>query len=188
MMMEFMNSQSESLGPYWPQPGRSILENLLADVPFPFQIQDGSSSSSASWDEKSATRIAHKLERIGIPDLSWARGQAEEETFRMEVRNLKIAQSDDTSEFFHSLICLLQQVMTFDTLNGYFHTSSASSRYFKEHPELKKEKPDMIDRHSTRLRQLVLQDRAKGIGSQEGLDDNHIRVAWPLGLIMIQKK
>lgn len=87
MMMKFMNSQSDSLGSYWPQPGRSILESLLADIPFPFQIHEGQTSSS-SWDEQSATRIAHKLERTGIPDLAWARGQAEEETFRMEVRKL----------------------------------------------------------------------------------------------------
>jgi secreted protein with Ig-like and vWFA domain len=84
MMMEFMNSHSDELGPYWPQPGRSILESLLADIPFPFQLKEAKSTSN--WDESSATRIAHKLESPGIPDLAWARGQAEEEKFRMEVR------------------------------------------------------------------------------------------------------
>lgn len=192
MMMEFMNSQSKSLGPYWPQPGRSILESLLADIPFPFEIQ-GDQSSTAPWDEKSATRIAHKLERTGIPDLAWARGEAEEETFRMEVRDFFDEWLPDEwaclSELFFLILkfAFLQQVMTFETLNGYFHTSSASNRYFKAHPELKKEKPDMIDRHSTRLRQTVLQDRAKGLGNKEGLDDDHVRVAWPLGLMMIRK-
>ena len=81
--MEFMNSHSEKLGPYWPQPGRSILESLLADIPFPSQLAHDSSTST--WDESSATRIAHKLESPGIPDLAWARGQAAEEKFRMEV-------------------------------------------------------------------------------------------------------
>lgn len=79
--------------------------------------------------------------------------------------------------------------MTFDTLNGYFHTSSASSRYFKIFPELKKEKPDMIDRHTEKLRECVLKERAqKEDGNPEGLDDDHVRVAWPLGLMMIRKK
>lgn len=84
MMMEFMNSRSEKLGPYWPQPGRRILESLLADIPFPFQIE-GNQAGSKAWDEKSATRIAHKVGSDGIPDLAWTRGKAKEETFRMEV-------------------------------------------------------------------------------------------------------
>jgi hypothetical protein len=78
--------------------------------------------------------------------------------------------------------------MTFKTLNGYFHTSSASMRYSKSFPELKKEKPDFIDRHSDRLRSRVLEERAQGVGNAEGLDDDHVRVAWPLGLMMIRKK
>lgn len=77
--------------------------------------------------------------------------------------------------------------MTFETLNGYFHTSSASSRYFKAFPELKEEKPDMIDKHVKLLRKEVLEERKAGIGSEEGLDDEHIRVAWPLGLMMIRR-
>lgn len=32
MMAEFMSSKSDFLGPYWPQPGRNLLENLLNDV------------------------------------------------------------------------------------------------------------------------------------------------------------
>ncbi|UZJ53050.1 hypothetical protein CBS101457_002370 [Exobasidium rhododendri] len=162
MMMEFMNSHSENLGPYWPQPGRSILENLLADVPFPFQLQGGQEDTT-TWDENSATRVAHKLASDGIPDLAWTRGEAREETFRME------------------------QVITFDALNGYFHTSSASMQYFKKNPDLQAEKPDLIDRHVERLRNLVLQERSKGVGIEEGLDDDHIRIAWPLGLMMIRK-
>ena len=77
--------------------------------------------------------------------------------------------------------------MTFADLNGYFHTSSASSRYFKAFPELKDEKPDMIDRHTEKLREAVLKERAEKDSNVEGLDDNHIRVAWPLGIMMIRK-
>lgn len=94
----------------------------------------------------------------------------------------------DLNEAEMCAITPLQQVMTFYTLNGYFHTSSASSRYFKAFPDLKKEKPDMIDRHAAQLRQKVLEQRAKGLGSSEGLDEDHVRVAWPMGLMMIRKK
>lgn len=80
-----------------------------------------------------------------------------------------------------------QHLKSFEDLNGYFHTSSASSRFFKQHPHLQQEKPDMIDRHTNRLREQVLKERSKGIGTQEGLDDDHVRVAWPLGLMMIRK-
>lgn len=87
MMLEFMNSQTEKLGPYWPQPGRSILESLLADVPFPSQLGTGEVDimNQNVWDDDSETRIAHKLASTGIPDLSWTRGEAPEEAFRMEV-------------------------------------------------------------------------------------------------------
>lgn len=82
---------------------------------------------------------------------------------------------------------LLQQLITFEALNGYFHTSSASMQYFKKNPDLQAEKPDMIDRHVEQLRNQVLQERANGIGTEEGLDDDHVRIAWPLGLMMIRK-
>jgi hypothetical protein len=78
-------------------------------------------------------------------------------------------------------------VITFEALNGYFHTSSASARYFKKFPDLQAEKPDLIDRHTEQLRAQVLKERANGIGTKEGLDDNHIRIAWPLGLMMIRR-
>jgi hypothetical protein len=90
MMMEFMNSHSEKLGPYWPQPGRRILENLLADIPFPTELKDNE-AEAVKWDKSSATRIAHKLESDGIPDLAWTRGHGKEETFRMEVRETPFA-------------------------------------------------------------------------------------------------
>ena len=32
------NDRANSLGPYWEQPGRSILDRLLVDVPRPSQI------------------------------------------------------------------------------------------------------------------------------------------------------
>lgn len=183
MMMEFMNSQAKNLGPYWPQPGRSILENLLKDVPFPFQLQQGGEDSA--WEEDSATRIAHKLASEGIPDLAWTRGAGEEETFRMEVGD---GARQTALRFAELAWNLLQQVMTFDQLNGYFHTSSASLRYFKAVPSLGMEKPDLIDRHADLLRAKVLQERADGVGCEEGLDDDHIRVAWPLGLMMVRKR
>lgn len=81
----------------------------------------------------------------------------------------------------------MQQVITFEALNGYFHTSSASAKYFKKYPDLQAEKPDLIDRHVEQLRTRVLEERASGIGTDEGLDDNHVRIAWPLGLMMIRK-
>lgn len=76
-MRRFMSSKDAKLGPYWPQPGRRLLENLLLDVAFP---QD-----TRKWDIGSATRVHHKLIRRGEPDLAWARGEAPEEEFRMEV-------------------------------------------------------------------------------------------------------
>lgn len=92
---------------------------------------------------------------------------------------------------FTGIACPLttaQHIMSFDALNKYFHTSSASARFFKEHPKMKEENPDMIERHTQELRKRVLDERRRGIASNDNLDDDHIRVAWPLGLMMIRKK
>lgn len=79
-MSYFMSSKSEGLGPYWPQPGRGILEGLLTDVPFPAKAEE------VHWDMDSAVRKHHKMSTKGIADISWTRKEAPEETFRMEVR------------------------------------------------------------------------------------------------------
>ena len=45
----------------------------------------------------------------------------------------------------------------------------------------------MIDKHVEKLKEIVLQQRREGVEA-DGLDDNHVRVAWPLGVMMIRKK
>ncbi|PWN35539.1 S-adenosyl-L-methionine-dependent methyltransferase [Meira miltonrushii] len=139
-------------------PGRELVEDLLNGFPFP-----SNSSCMTKWDIDSATRIQHTLSSPGIADLAWTQGKAPEEKFRMEL------------------------VRSFDDINGYFRTSSALSRYYKAHPEAKGQKPDMIDKHVEKLREAVLQER-KGGAQADGLDDDHVRVAWPLGVMMIRKK
>lgn len=63
-------------------------------------------------------------------------------------------------------------------------------RYYKAHPERKSENPDMIERHVAKLRADILQQRKEDGQSTnaEGLDDEHVRIAWPLGLMMIRKR
>lgn len=45
----------------------------------------------------------------------------------------------------------------------------------------------MIDKHVKKLKEAVLQERKDGVEA-DGLDDDHVRVAWPLGVMMIRKK
>lgn len=45
----------------------------------------------------------------------------------------------------------------------------------------------MIDKHIEKLKEAVLQERKNG-AQADGLDENHVRVAWPLGVMMIKKK
>ncbi|CEH19384.1 Methyltransferase [Ceraceosorus bombacis] len=157
MMKEFMSSYADFLGPYWPQPGRRLLENLYVDIPFP--------EDESVWDTSSAERRMHSLSAPGVPQIG-----SPELDFSMS------------------------QPMSFSSLNSYFHTSSASSRYKAQHPssfvagqDKAAAAADMIDLHVQKLREAVLRQRAQGMGTQEGLDDDHVRVAWPLGLMMIRK-
>lgn len=148
----------------------------------PFPLPPFLPEGSAIWEEASATRKTHTLLSPGVPQL-----ENPSEPFRMEVRH---------AHLLSSLVAALTQpshfttqtVFTFAQLENYFRTSSASARYFKEHAAAKAEKPDMIERHVAKLRAAVLQAREGGVGVEEGLDSEHVRVAWPLGLMMIRKR
>ncbi|PWN23770.1 S-adenosyl-L-methionine-dependent methyltransferase [Microstroma glucosiphilum] len=170
----FMQGDSkagDSIGPYFPQPGRSYLTNLLQQVPFPHEVRPALPSTlREQWDVSSATRKLHPLAGEGYADLSWTTAPdahalpAEAEPFRLE------------------------QVMSWERYESYIRSASAYHAYMREHAEEKEGPEDVVGRFVRSLRGKVDEERKRSIGTEEALDEAHVRVAWPLGLMAIKKK
>ncbi|CAO1619194.1 unnamed protein product [Parajaminaea phylloscopi] len=184
-------SNGLSLGPYWPQPRRSYLTDLYHPVPFPHELerQDPSAKNiSRGWDIASATRRTHPLASPCVVDLSWL-GQGPD--------------AQDMADLSKPL--RLESVWKWSQYESYIRTSSALHSYMKAHPEEREGKGDIADRAVENIRAKVLAARADskraggarararaGTGAygvdDAQLDDDHVRVAWPLGVMAIKRK
>ena len=170
----------ESIGPYFEQPGRGRLTNLLRDLPFPHDPTLALGEEvTTQWDASSAIRKTHPMlqdthDGVAKVDLSYYANR----TFTQR-------QGESPAEPFR-----LEQVMTWDQYEGYIRTSSALHSYLKVHPRDKQGgEGDIASRFVSRLKREVLDERkVNNVGMQEGLDDEHVRVAWPLGLMAVKKK
>jgi SAM-dependent methyltransferase len=169
--MQGNSKAGDSIGPYFPQPGRSYLTNLLQDVPFPHEVRPAlPRASQEQWDLSSATRKLHPLAREGYADLTWTNSPdahtlpAEADPFRLE------------------------QVMSWERYESYIRSASAYHAYMREHTEEKEGPEDVVGRFVRMLRGKVDEERKRGVGTEESLDQAHVRVAWPLGLLAIKKK
>lgn len=168
----------DSLGHYWPQPGRSYLTDLLKPLPFPRDpLCRGLLSRDLvnQWDASSSIRKAHSLESRGRADLSWLR--------------CPDLQTSDLSDPFR-----LEQVWNWNQYKPYIRTSSALHNYLKIHPEEKEEPGDLATLAAEEIKARVLANRKESVGenayaqADRQLDDDHVRIAWPLGLMAIKKK
>ncbi|CAO1616013.1 unnamed protein product [Jaminaea pallidilutea] len=192
-IFEFMQGDAQgSIGPYFPQPGRSLLTNLLKDVPFPNEIggsHDLPDEMLKQWDLASAVRHMHPMASDGHPDLSWLEQQ------RQQSSNATQQNEQSDEQPFR-----LEQRWTWAQYESYIRTSSALHNYLKNHPQEQRQQQqqqqqqgggDVASRFVERIRSKVLQQRRKGeavSSSVERLSDDEVRIAWPLGLMAICKK
>lgn len=184
-IFDFMQDNAQgSIGPYFPQPGRSLLTNLLKDVPFPNEI-DGLQSLPdemlKQWDLASAVRHMHPMASDGHPDLSWLEQQ------RRQSSNATQQNDQSDEQPFR-----LEQRWTWAQYESYIRTSSALHNYLKNHPQEQQQGGgDVASRFVERMRSKVLRQRRNGeavSSSVERLSDDEVRIAWPLGLMAIRKK
>ncbi|KWU42029.1 S-adenosyl-L-methionine-dependent methyltransferase [Rhodotorula sp. JG-1b] len=173
-----------TLGPYWEQPGRSIVESLL--VPFPFP----SRALTPSFDPTSYTRsfflreptpsgtttsspLPFKLEGLA-PD-------AQSGTYTLD--SDRSAGGDGTRTVLLSRSgSLLTRDWTLAQLVGYLRTWSAAHAYNEKNPAAATAAHDCVDEFVAQL-----QEHGLGLGS-DGQRAETIQVAWDVGLIMGRKK
>lgn len=230
---EEAGQEGSSIGPYFPQPGRGYLTQLLQPVPFPHQVStfeagNGGKLSEedlAQWDTESATRDFHPLVEGGKADLSWVTSAPTSTTtsswekakwaegpsspppmapLAQPDRNGRVifVRADPTKKTTTTTTrsrdlsnpLRLEQIWTWDQYEGYIRTSSALHAYLKAHPDekAKEGKDDIANRFVKGIREKVLAERKKRREGQEvkagWLEDEQVRLAWPLGIMAIAKK
>lgn len=171
--------QEESIGPYFEQPGRGYLNNLLRDLPFPQDSSSGDEELIKKWNTQSIVRKFHPI-RDDLP----IQGVTQIDLRYYSQTSFK-ARSEKPHEPFR-----LEQVMSWKQYEGYIRTSSALHSFLKVYPNDAHNHggKDIAARFVRKLRGKVLDDRKNNaIGTEEGLDDEHVRVAWPLGLMAISR-
>lgn len=158
LITDFMRGPS-SLGPYWQQPGRSIVEALLDSIPFP--AQPSSSKISDGWPD--FPRAAHVHEPPAAVDSD---GVWDPESF---LRIKTDAQEEPLG---------IKKRLTWDKLQSYLRTASALHKYKEEHPE--DEESDIVRRFAARLRTALEEKEGKTV---EELD-----VEWPAVVMLAGKR
>ncbi|CAD6933466.1 unnamed protein product [Tilletia controversa] len=120
-----------NVGGFFEQPGRTILERGLVDVPWPWEVEG---CDAAEWDQASASRSMHSVlslhtnsEWPPIHNESQAAGQ------------------------------VMDRVVSWDGLERYLRTASAVNNFLHQHPDDKAQHAgrDVVQRFVDRLRENV---------------------------------
>ncbi|KAG8847462.1 hypothetical protein FRB96_001603 [Tulasnella sp. 330] len=153
---------SHSLGPYWQQPGRGILERHIQEIAFP---------SSNDWDATSARRIHFAGDLAPeLKDMPFHALPREDTGEAWQVPQDVEFKSDS----------ILEKKLTWDGIRSYLWTWSSLHEYHRKHPEDRERRGngrdgDIADRFIEQLKEKV----PAGL---DGLD-----VSWPVSLMMIKK-
>ncbi|GAA5945145.1 hypothetical protein JCM3775_004870 [Rhodotorula graminis] len=188
-----------TLGPYWEQPGRSIVEGLLVNFPLPAASPSSPipSSTASQFDPASLTRtffLRPDAEQGALPPLlePLAAPLRPPSTSSSSLSTTWLAPSPSSSaaspaapsptglarlEVHRTL--LLTRHWSVAELEGYLRTWSAAHAYDEAHSSEGNGKGDVV---SGFVRQL----RERGLG--ELSEGETVEVAWEMGLVMGRKR
>jgi len=152
----------EALGPHWSQPGRSILEKGLAEVPFPWEIH---SDLEKTWDVNSASREMFSLKGLSKESYLKEWPQTHQETSSEE---------KEMSKSF-SKSTLLEYFKTFSALHEYQKNNTADIELVKEGKG-----NDLASSFANTLWREMEKAEGKTLKEVEG--------KWPLALMICKKK
>lgn len=158
LVAEYSNGTGpDSIGSYWEQPGRKILDDHLKAIRFPI---------SPEWDVSSARRIYFAGDHV--PDHM---------PLKYTPLSALLGGGLPEGEESRSDI-LLEKEFSWDALQSYLRTWSSLHSFHQQHPEDEAKKGggadgDIVDRYVELLRKEI--------------QGNALKVQWPLALIMIKK-
>ncbi|TKY86279.1 hypothetical protein EX895_005104 [Sporisorium graminicola] len=169
-----IDAKIDSIGEFWEQPGRGIVNQGLQPVPFPTSFPD----IAAHWDEASAFKRTFSTTGLQADQIwsSWPPLTTTPLTSDLspEVKAEFEGDHKDTT---------MDKYLNWDQLASYLRTWSATHTYLTQHPDDKQQNggKDVVDRF---LEQL--QNEVKRANGGKHVEELHLR--WPLCFVMIKKK
>lgn len=167
----------DSIGEYWEQPGRSIVNQGLQPVPFPTTFPE----IAAQWDEASAFKRTFSTTGLN-PDQIWSSWPPLPASSQLE--SSTTLSPEVKSEFIGTHPTeTMDKHLTWSQLASYLRTWSATHTYLSEHKHDKDQHggKDVVDRFLDILKTEVT--RANG-----GKEVEELHLRWPLCFVMIKKK
>ena len=176
------SADASTLGPYWSQPGRSIVEGLLDQIPFP--LTPSPYPDTSTLPDLDADDPSPSSERIDEPLLPPLGGDESFDFSSWDPHTaIRLKRHPDGSPW------LMRKMFTLPTLDGYLRTWSSLHTYHESHPEDAARtdqgpvEGDIVDRLVGRIAVGMGGEGPRG-GEQKG----EIEGAWSLTLMMIKKK
>ncbi|KAJ9480350.1 Trans-aconitate 3-methyltransferase [Pseudozyma hubeiensis] len=172
-----LNGQTrvDSIGEYWEQPGRSIVNQGLQPVPFPTSFPE----LESHWDKTTAFKRTFSTHGLDADQIwsSWPPLT----TSTLEATGLPEPVKKEFTGDQEGIT--MDKKLNWDELAKYLRTWSATHTYIEQHPEEKEQRGglDVVDRFLVQLREEV----TKQNGGKE-VEELHLR--WPLCFVMIKKK
>ncbi|GAA5893720.1 class I SAM-dependent methyltransferase [Sporobolomyces salmoneus] len=149
------------MGPYWEQPGRSIVENLL--IPFPLPVSSNFSSQIPP-DRTRTQSICDAFDRDSLKRAFYLSNPSQTPELRPAERDAGIIISTGS--------LLLTKQWTVKGLEGYLRTWSSLHKYREENGS----QPDIVEG-------LIRDLKEKG-----WKDGEDVEAAWEVGMVMGKKK
>lgn len=154
----YASDPEQSLGPWWEQPGRSILDNHLQAVKFP---------TDEAWDPASSQRIYF----VGTQYPT-----APDTNLNGPISNspIKLGPSDQ-----HRGV-IMRKMLDWNNLESYLRTWSSLLNFHAAHPEDRKDpEGDIVQRLVKVLKQ--------GVEEDVGAESTKVEIEFPLALLLIRK-
>ncbi|ETS59479.1 hypothetical protein PaG_06397 [Moesziomyces aphidis] len=165
------SEEVDSIGEYWEQPGRSIVNQGLSPIPFPTTYPD----IAAHWNAASAFKRTFSTSGLATDQIwpEWPPLTTTPLTAELDEqvkRQFEGEQKDAT----------MDKILNWDQLASYMRTWSAAHTYLAQHDDKDEQGRDVVDSFVSRLKEEV--QRANG-----GKEVEKLHLRWPLCFVMIKK-